>query len=119
VFLHSDGAIAPLVPDLLEIGLDVLNPLQPEVMDLVRLKREYGPDLCFCGGISTQRVLSRGTPDDVEQELRRKVKLMARGGGYIVATAGSVQGDVPLSNLVRLIDLLWNQDREPVNVALQ
>ena len=50
VFLHSDGAITPLVPDLLEIRLDVLNPLQPEVMDLAGLKREYGRDLCFCGG---------------------------------------------------------------------
>ena len=118
VFLHSDGAIAPLIPDLLEIGLDVLNPLQPEVIDLAQLKRAYGHDLCLCGGISTQRVLSRGTPDDVEKELRQKVRLLAQSGGYIIATAGSVQKDVPMANLVRLLDLLCNQDAEPLDVVL-
>jgi uroporphyrinogen decarboxylase len=117
VFLHSDGAIAPLIPDLLEIGVDAINPLAPEMMDLAWLKREYGHDLCFCGGISAQRVLSRGTPNEVEAELRQKVRLLACGGGYIVATAGSVQADVPLPNLARLLDLLRAQDKEPLNSA--
>jgi uroporphyrinogen decarboxylase len=115
VFLHSDGAVSDLIPDLLEIGLNALNPLQPEVMDLAWLKREYGRELCFCGGISTQHVLSHGTPDEVEAELRNKVALLAQGGGYIVATAGSVQSDVPLANLVQLIDLLRGQDSIPLN----
>ena len=115
VFLHSDGAVASLIPDLLEIGLSALNPCQPEVMDMARLKQEYGHHLCFCGGISTQRVISQGTPDDTEAELRQKVRLLAYGGGYIVATAGSVQADVPLPNLVRLLDLLRNQDKRPLN----
>lgn len=115
VFLHSDGAVTSLIPDLLEIGLNALNPLQPEVMDLARLEREYGHAACFCGGISTQRVLSWGRPDDVEIELRHKMKLLARGGGCIVATARSVQADVPLPNLVRLLDLLRGQDKEPLN----
>jgi len=114
-FLHSDGAVAELIPDLLEMGLNVLNPLQPEVMDLAWLKQEYGRDLCFCGGISAQRVLSHGTPNEVEAELRQKIALLARGGGYIVATAGSVQADVPMANLVRLVDLLRGQDRQPLN----
>lgn len=114
-FLHSDGAVAELIPDLLEIGLNVLNPLQPEVMDLTQLKREYGRDLCLCGGISTQRVLSQGTPDEVEAELRQKIGLLAQEGGYIVATAGSVQADVPMANLVRLLDLLRGQDCHPLN----
>lgn len=115
VFLHSDGAVSELIPDLLEIGLSVLNPLQPEVMDLAQLKREYGRDLSFCGGISTQTVLSGGTPDEVEAELRQKIRLLAQGGGYIVSTAGSVQADVPLANLARLIDLLRGQDSNPLN----
>jgi uroporphyrinogen decarboxylase len=117
VFLHSDGAVASLIPDLLEIGLSVINPCQPEVMDLPSLKQEYGSDLCFCGGISTQHTLSQANPDAVEKELRRNVTVLSRGGGYVVATAGSVQADVPLANLVRLLDLLRHQDERPLNAS--
>jgi len=115
VFLHSDGAVTSLVPDLLDIGLNVLNPCQPEVMDLQAMKREYGSQLCFCGGISTQHTLSHGGPNAVEDELRCSVRTLARDGGYIVATAGSVQADVPLANLVRLLELLRHQDEQPLN----
>jgi uroporphyrinogen decarboxylase len=114
VFLHSDGAVASLIPDLLEIGLNVINPCQPEAMDLSVLKQEYGGDLCFCGGISTQRTLSRGGPRDVENELRRDVAILGRNGGYVAATAGSVQPDVPLANLVHLLDLLRHQAEHPL-----
>ena len=62
-------------------------------------------------------MISQGTPDDVEAELRQKVKVLACGGGYIVATAGSVQADVPLPNLVRLLDLLRHQDKRPLNAS--
>jgi len=117
VFLHSDGAVAGLISDLLDIGLTAINPCQPEALDLAQMRREYGAHLCFCGGISTQRVLSRGTPADVEVELREKVRLLGCGGGYIVATAGSVQVDVPLPNLVRLLDLLRDQDERPLNAG--
>lgn len=115
VFLHSDGAVSGLIPDLLEIGLNVLNPLQPEVMDLPALKRTYGRDLVFCGGISTQRLLCRATPEQVEEELKWLAGGMAANGGYIAGTAGSVQADVPLPNLTRLLDLLRGQDLAPLN----
>ena len=115
-FLHSDGAVTELIPDLLEIGLSALNPLQPEVMDLVHLKKEYGQELCFCGGISTQRTLSQGSVADVEEELKQRINHLAHGGGYIVSTAGSVQADVPMANLTRLLDLLRNQDQTSLNI---
>ncbi len=100
---------------MLEIGLNALNPLQPEVIDLPHLKREYDGELCLCGGISTQNLLSNGTPDEVEVGLRQNVDDLGKGGGYIVSTAGSVQVDVPMPNLTRLLDLLQNQDRKPLN----
>lgn len=104
VFIHSCGAVAELFPDLIEIGLDCFNPFQPEVMDVYALKREYGQDLTFYGGVSTQRTLPYGTPDDVRQEVRRLCAEIGRGGGYICAPAHAVPGDVPVENLIALIE---------------
>jgi uroporphyrinogen decarboxylase len=110
VALHSDGDISAIIPDLIEIGLDVLNPVQPETMDVGWLKREYGADLTFFGGIPTQRVLPDGTPDDVRREVHGKLELLGRGGGYIASTGVSVVAGVPKENLVALVEALRNQE---------
>ena len=105
VWVHSCGKIDRLIPSLIEMGLDVLNPVQPEAMDLAELKRRFGQRLTFWGGISTQQTLPFGTPADVRAEARRVRDLMARGGGYIFAPAQGIQGDVPPENILALLEV--------------
>ena len=104
VLHHSCGNIHPIVADMVELGLDVLHPVQPEAMDIVRLKREYGHYLTLWGGLRTQDLLPRGTPEEVRTEVRRLKREMGVGGGYILAPGITIQADVPLRNLVAMID---------------
>lgn len=104
VFHHSCGNILPIIKDMIDIGLDILHPIQPEAMDVFELKKEYGTDLSFCGGVRTQDLLPFGTPEDVRKEVRKLVKEMGRGGGYILEPGITIQADVPLENLVAMID---------------
>lgn len=108
--LHSCGDVTAIVSDLIEIGLDVLNPIQPEVLDLPWLKREYGMDLCFYGGISTQETLPFGTPEHVRAEVRERIEVMAEGGGYIIAPGITVLGDTPLENVLAFVDAVQHQE---------
>lgn len=104
VWVHSCGCVERIIPSLVEMGLDVLNPVQPECMDLAKLKRDFGDKLAFWGGISTQQVLPFGTPDEVKAEVRRVRRLMATGGGYILAPAQEIQEDVPAENIIALVE---------------
>ncbi|MCR4905725.1 MAG: hypothetical protein K6A33_06550 [Clostridiales bacterium] len=104
VWVHSCGDISKILPDLCEMGADVLNPLQPECMDIFELKRAFGADLTFWGGISTQRTLPYGTPDEVREETRRVTAALSENGGYLIAAAQGIQADVPFENLCALID---------------
>jgi uroporphyrinogen decarboxylase len=113
VMVHSDGDVSELIPDLIEIGVQVLNPLQPEAMDILEIKRLYGRDLCFNGGISTQLTLPRGTPQDVRREVAACLKLLGKGGGYVISPAKAILPDVPLENAAALIDALTHQAIEP------
>lgn len=105
VWVHSCGCIDAIIPSLIDMGLDVLNPVQPEAMDIEQLKRDYGDKLAFWGGISTQRTLPYGTPDEVRKETRAVRNLMAEGGGYILSPAQSIQDDVPLENILALLEV--------------
>ncbi|MBM4042431.1 MAG: hypothetical protein FJ290_28395 [Planctomycetes bacterium] len=109
VFIHSCGAVAELFPDLIEIGVDCFNPFQPEVMDVYAMKRKHGSRISFYGGVSTQRTLPFGTPDDVRAEARRLMAEVGRGGGYILAPAHDVPKDVPLENVLALIETCREQ----------
>ena len=107
VLLHSCGAIRELLPDLVEIGVDVLNPVQVSAagMETAALKRDFGRDLAFWGGgVDTQGVLGSGTPDDVRAEVRRRVADLAPGGGFIFASVHNVQANVPPENIVAMWD---------------
>jgi len=104
VFVHSCGNIVRVMDDLVEIGLQGLNPVQPECMDLKLLKENYGDSITFYGGISTQRTLPYGTPEDVIRETNEVVELMSKGGGYITAPSQEIQEDVPYENLIALIE---------------
>jgi len=105
VWVHSCGCVDVLLPRLVEMGLDVLNPVQPECMDLETLKRLYGDSLTFWGGISTQRTLPFGDPEQVKKEARQVRNLLGKGGGYILSPSQSIQDDVPVANIEALIEV--------------
>ena len=109
VSIHSCGDIREILGDLIDVGLDMFNPFQPEVMDVEKVKREFGKHLTFHGGISTQRTLPYGTPDDVRDEVRRRIETIGKDGGYICAPAHGIPGDVPVENMVALIETLQDQ----------
>ncbi len=102
--LHSCGCVSAIIPDLIELGLDILHPIQPEAMDVFALKREYGKDITFCGGISTQQTMPLGSPEDVRAEVELKARELGVGGGYILEPGITLQADVPLENLVALVE---------------
>ena len=105
VWVHSCGNVERLIPTLIEMGLDVLNPVQPEAMDVERLKKSYGDKLTFWGGLSTQKTLPFGTSEEVGREARALRAMMSENGGYVFAPAQSVQGDVPVENLLALFEV--------------
>jgi len=113
VWVHSCGNVEAIIPSLIEMGVDVLNPVQPEAMDIRALKAEYGDKLCFWGGISTQQTLPRGTPEEVKEEARAVRDLMSRDGGYLLAPAQSVQSDVPVENLLALLEVAREKVETP------
>lgn len=104
IFIHSCGNIEEIIPDLVEMGVDVLNPLQPEVMDIYKIKKQYGNKLTFWGGITTQRILPFGTPDEVTNETNNVISKMSKNGGYITAPSQDFQVDVPYENIIALLE---------------
>lgn len=98
VAYHSDGVILPIIPDLIEIGLDVLNPIQPASMDPAMLKQRFGDHLCFWGSIDEQYTLPFGSAEDVRQEVLQRLKTIGKGGGLILGPTHHVQLDTPLEN---------------------
>lgn len=103
VFIHSCGDVDELFDDLVSIGLGVFNPFQPEVMDVPGIMGRYKGRLAFWGGISTQRTMPYGTPEQVRQEVRNMIDL-GRDGGYILSPSHALEGDVPIENLLALIE---------------
>ncbi len=104
VWVHSCGDIRKIFPYLSEMGVDVLNPIQPECMDIYELKEKYGSHMTFWGGISTQKTLPYGTPEGVAEETRKVTEALSKNGGYIIAPSQEIQADVPFENLCALID---------------
>ncbi|KLU63034.1 methylcobalamin:coenzyme M methyltransferase [Peptococcaceae bacterium CEB3] len=99
VMHHTCGHVTPIIGDFADMGLDILNPVQPDAMDIRALKDQYGERLTFYGGISTAGALSRGTPQEVRDEVYHTVAVLGRGGGYIIAPAQGITSEVPLENI--------------------
>lgn len=108
VMIHSCGDVDELFDELIELGVQCFNPFQPEVMDVPTLLPAYHGRLAFYGGLSTQHTLPYGTPDEVRNESRRLIQL-GSNGGYVLAPAHAVEGDVPLENLLALIQTAQSQ----------
>jgi uroporphyrinogen decarboxylase len=103
---HTDGVVYPIIPDLIEIGLDVLNPIQPMAMDPVRLKNEYGKNLCFWGSIDIQQTLPFGTPEQVKAEVITRLKTIGRDGGLLIGPTHNLQLDTPLENFWSMLETI-------------
>jgi uroporphyrinogen decarboxylase len=119
IFFHSCGNIYRLLGDLADAGVDLLNPVQVsagEMGDTARLKREFGDRLSFCGGIDTRQVMPHGTPEEVRREVRRRIKDLAPGGGYVAAAVHCLQPDVPPENIVAMCDEARTFGQYPLHV---
>ncbi len=115
VMQHCDGALTPILPDLIEVGIDVVHPLEPLLaMNLEEVKTKFGDRLAFLGAIDIVQALP-GRPQDVVDEVRLRIRQLARGGGYILAPANHVQADVPAENLVTLFETARRYGRYPLD----
>jgi uroporphyrinogen decarboxylase len=107
VFFHTDGDVFHLIEDFIEIGVDVLNPIQTsagKMADLAGLKQRYNRRIVFCGAIDTQHILPHGTPDDVRREVHRVIDVMGPGGGYMLAAVHTIMDEVPPENILAMVD---------------
>ncbi len=103
---HTCGSVVPIIPDFIDIGLDILNPLQPLAKDMKPefLKREYGKDLIFFGGICVQELIPHGMPQQIKDEVKRRAEILGKGGGYIIAPAHNIQDDTPVENVIAFFE---------------
>ncbi|MCK4982707.1 MAG: hypothetical protein KAS17_07265 [Victivallaceae bacterium] len=106
VMHHTCGSIYEIIADMIEAGLDVLNPLQPNTagMDFAKIKSEFGDKICFHGGLSVQTNLPFGSPEDVKAEVQKTLAVLGKESGYIACTAHNVQADVPVENILALFE---------------
>ena len=101
IFYHSDGNIEPIIPDLIEIGVDVLNPVQPDVMDPRKLKEEYGDRMAFWGSVGSQTLWAWGRPEDMEREVKLRVETIGCSGGFVISPAYDIDLlEIPLENII-------------------
>ena len=113
---HSCGNLIEIIPDLIEIGLDVLTPIQPEAMDPKELSKRFGKRLSFFGGISTQSTLPFGTPQDVRNEIIDRITVLGRDNGYIISPSHEVTSDCKDENFIMLIKTLGDYKKSKINI---
>ena len=117
VMFHSDGDIQPLIDDFIEIGVDILNPIQTSagsMSDLPALKKRFGNNIVFCGGIDSQNILPFGSPEDVRQEVRRVIDILGPGGGCMISSVHTVMNDIPPENVLAMVDAVQEFGRYPL-----
>jgi len=114
LLFHSCGNVRPIIPDLIEIGVDLLNPVHITAtgMEPVQLKKDFGKDVVFWGGgVDTQHVLPTGTPQQVKDDVKRNIEALAPGGGFVFATVHNIQAEVPAHNIVAMIEALKEYEK--------
>lgn len=116
LFCHSCGAVRQFIPDFIEMGLDILNPAQPSAysMDSAELKRDFGAQLSFWGAVDEQTALSQGTPERVGEEVRRRIRELGPGGGYVLGPSHNIQADVPPENIVAMYEAAREYGTYPI-----
>jgi uroporphyrinogen decarboxylase len=113
---HSDGRLYAVLDDLVACGFDVLHPCERASMDIVELKRQYGDRLCLCGNIDLDSTLTLGTPDEVVEEVKLRIREMAPGGGYCCGSSNSVPEYVPFDNYLAMIEAIKDYGAYPIRV---
>lgn len=117
IMLHSDGAISRLIPDFIELGVDVLHPLEPlPATDLSQIKRQFGEQISFLGGIDISHAML-GSREDVIEEVKMRLSQLAEGGGYILAPANHLQADVPPENVITLFEAAHLLGKYPISLS--
>jgi len=117
VFFHTDGDVFDLIPDFIEIGVDILNPIQTsagKMSNLAELKSRFGKNLTFCGAVDTHHILPNGTPQQVRDEVRRVINIMAPGGGYMLASVHTIMSEVPPENILTMVDAVEEFGKYPI-----
>ncbi len=117
ILFHSCGDVAPLIPDFIDIGVDILNPIQTStgsISDLPSLKKQFGKNMVFCGGIDSHRILPFGSVDEVRQEVRRVMQALGPGGGCMIGAVHTVMNDVPPENILAMVDAVEEFGRYPL-----
>lgn len=117
IFFHTDGDVEPLIEDFIEIGVDILNPIQTsagKMTDLQSLKAKYGDRIVFCGAIDTHQVLPFGTPEEVRQEVKRVIETLGPGGGFMLGPVHTVMNDVPAENVLAMVDAVEEFGQYPI-----
>ena len=104
IFYHSDGNVRKAIPDLIDAGVEVLNPVQPECMDPAEVKEEFGGRLSFFGTISVQNTMPYGTPHEVHEEVKLRMETIGKNGGLLLAPAHVLQPDTPWENIVAFFE---------------
>lgn len=104
VYIHSCGDVSSIVEDFIEMGVDILNPFQPEPMDVYAVKKAHGERITFNGGIGTQHLLPLGTPEEIKAEVRKCKRLLGKGGGYVLESTKQILSDVPNANIKAYIE---------------
>ena len=104
IFYHGDGNLSAIIPDLIEVGIDILNPVQPECIDPAEMKKLYGDRLSFWGTVGTQTTMPFGTPAEVDAKVREMIETVGRGGGLLIAPTHVVEPDVPWENIVAFVE---------------
>ena len=118
VFFHTDGDVFDLLDDFVEIGVDILNPIQTSagrMANLAELKRRYGRNLVFCGAVDTQHVLPHGTSAVVRREVRPVIDPLGPGAGYLLASVHTIMDEVPPDNILAMVDAAVEYGRYPLN----
>ncbi len=110
IIMHSDGAVAPLIEDFIEMGIDIYNPVQPNVpgSDPAELQEKYGGRICFFGGIDQQQLLPSGNVEELEAELKKRAEVMGKAGGYLMAPAHIIQADTSADTVAAMIHIVRN-----------
>jgi uroporphyrinogen decarboxylase len=119
ICLHTCGATYYLLSDLADLGIDVVHPLQPTAKgndDPSKLKKDYWDKFVFYSNIANTTILPHGTPSEVEQEVKEKIKYLAPGGGYILSGGHNIQADVPPENVIALFDSAIKYGKYPIKI---
>jgi len=104
IAIHCCGAVDKLLPHLADIGVTIVNPVQPEAVDMPRVKQEFGTTLTFWGGVSVQHTMPFATPDEVKAEVRERSRILGKGGGYICGPAHALTQDIPWENVLAFLE---------------